>query len=316
MLTQISCPVNSTMTLVSLIAKLPLRFWHLLGALGGSLVYRTNPRYASKLAENLRQSGIAADAASYQKLLRLSIREIGKGGAEIIPIWLRSYPQTLKLVQECRGWEHVEAAAREGRGILAMTPHLGCFEIVSLYYAARRPMTVMYRPPRQTWVEGIMRRGRGRGMISLATTDVKGVRALLSALKRGEAVGILPDQVASKGEGVWANFFGRPAYTPTLVSRLHQSTGAVPLLMFGERLPHGQGYRIHIEPLPADLSGDKQQAAIQLNAALEQLIRKYPAQYLWSYNRYKQPGGVMPPDQSSGVMPPVESTGVTPPGQP
>lgn len=283
--------------LLRLCAKLPLRFWHLTGALVGSLVYYTNPRYASKLTENLQQTGLATDARSFRLLRRQAIAEIGKGGAEILPIWLRPYPQVLDLVRECRGWEHVEAAALAGRGILAMTPHLGCFEIVSLYYAARRPMTVMYRPPRQAWVEGIMHSGRARGQITLATADVRGVRALLGALKKGEAVGMLPDQVASKGEGAWANFFGRPAYTPTLVSRLYQSTGAVPLLMFGERLPDGRGYRVHIEPLQADLGGDKQQAANQLNAALEQLIRKYPAQYLWSYNRYKQPGGVAPPDQ-------------------
>ena len=281
--------------LLRLLAKLPLRFWHMLGAFGGRLIYRYDKRYAAKIEQNLAQSHIAGDDSAYHQLLQQTVREIGKGAAEILPIWLRPYDDVLKLVKACHGWEHVEAAAQSGKGILAMTPHLGCFEIVSLYYAARRPMTVMYKPPRQRWVEGIMRAGRARGQISLATTDVKGVRALLTALKKGEAVGVLPDQVASRGEGAWANFFGRPAYTPTLVSRLHQSTGAIPLLMFGERLPHGQGYIIHIEPLPADLSGDKQQAAQALNTALEHLICQFPAQYLWSYNRYKRPGGVEPP---------------------
>ncbi len=286
-----------TQFLLRLFARLPLRWWHVVGALGGRLTYRYNARYAARLADNLRHSGIVAGASEYQALLRQCAAEIGKGGAEIIPIWLRPYQQTLKLVQDCQGWEHVEAAVKQGKGVLAMTPHLGCFEIVSLYYAARLPMTVLYRPPRQQWLEGIMRAGRGRGKVNLAKTDVKGVRALLTALKKGEAVGILPDQVASKGEGAWASFFGRQAYTPTLVARLHQSTGAVPLLMFGERLPKGQGYRIHIEPLNADLTGSKEHTAAQLNAALEALIRKYPAQYLWSYNRYKRPGGVEPPPE-------------------
>ncbi|MEQ1668230.1 MAG: lysophospholipid acyltransferase family protein [Sulfuriferula sp.] len=281
--------------LLRLLAKLPLRFWHGLGALGGWLTYRSDKRYAAKIQTNLAQSQIAVDDAAYQQLLQQTAREIGKGAAEVLPVWLRPYQDVLKLVKECRGWEHVEAAAKSGKGILAMTPHLGCFEIVSLYYAARRPMTVMYKPPRQRWAEAIMRAGRARGQISLATTDVKGVRALLTALKKGEAVGVLPDQVASRGDGVWANFFGRPAYTPTLVARLHQSTGAVPLLMYGERLPKGRGYIVHIEPLQADLSADKQLACIALNQALEVLIRKFPTQYLWSYNRYKQPGGVEPP---------------------
>ena len=286
-----------TQFLLRLFARLPLRWWHVVGALGGRLAYRYSTRYAKRLADNLRQSGIAGEPDAYRRLLRQCAVEIGKGGAEVIPIWMRPYQQTLKLVKDCQGWEHVEAAVSQGKGVLAMTPHLGCFEIVSLYYAARLPMTVLYRPPRQQWLEGIMRAGRGRGKVNLAKTDVKGVRALLTALKKGEAVGILPDQVASKGEGAWARFFGRQAFTPTLVARLHQSTGAVPLLMFGERLARGEGYRIHIEPLNADLTGSQEHTAAQLNAALEVLIRKYPPQSLWRYNRYKRPGGVQPPPE-------------------
>ena len=283
--------------LLRLLARLPLLFWHVLGFWGGMLLWRFNARYASRLTENLRHSGLATSPDSLAALVRMSAGQLGRGAAEVVPIWFRPYPQVLRLVQECVGWEHVEAAIRGGRGILAMTPHLGCFEIVSLYYAARYPMTVMYRPPRQRWAEALMCAGRARGKITLATADMRGVRLLLAALKRGEAVGILPDQVASKGEGVWADFFGRPAYTPTLPARLAESTGAVVLMMFGERLPHGQGYRVHIQPMPEGaLSGDKQVATRTLNATLERLITQYPDQYLWSYNRYKQPGGVAPPD--------------------
>ncbi len=285
------------MTLIlRLLARLPLRFWHAVGAWAGTQVFLRNRRYAARMRDNLRQSGLAADAPALDALVRANARELGKAAAEIIPIWFRPFPQVLDLVVECRGWEHVEAARASGHGILAMTPHLGCFEIVSLYYAARLPMTVMYRAPRQRWAEGWMRMGRSRGQVTLATADMRGVRALLAALKRREAVGILPDQVASKGDGAWALFFGRPAYTPTLPIRLHQATGAVPLLMFGERLPDGRGFRIHILPPDMDLSGEREGAARALNAALEDLIRQYPTQYLWSYNRYKQPGGAGAPD--------------------
>ena len=285
------------MTLIlQLLARLPLRFWHAVGAMAGTAVFSRNRRYAARMRDNLRQAGLAGqEGPAFDALLRANARELGKAAAEIIPVWFRPFPQVLDLVVECRGWEHVEAALASGRGILAMTPHLGCFEIVSLYYAARLPMTVMYRAPRQRWAEHWMRRGRARGRVTLATADMRGVRALLAALKRHEAVGILPDQVASKGEGAWADFFGRPAYTPILPIRLHQATGAVPLLMFGERLPQGQGYRVHILPPDINLDGEREHAARALNAALEDLIRQYPDQYLWSYNRYKQPGGATPP---------------------
>ncbi len=281
--------------LLKLLAKLPLRFWHRFGALLGSLTFWRNKRYAQRLQSNVFQSQLAQNPADFKRMVAQSAQEIGKGAAETIPIWFRPYDDVLSLVKQCSGWEYVEQARAQGKGILAMTPHLGCFEIVSLYYAARLPMTVMYRPPRQAWAEHIMRAGRQRGQVTLATADMKGVRLLLAALRRGEAVGILPDQVASKGEGAWADFFGRPAYTPTLPIRLHQTTGAIPLLMFGERLADGSGYHVHILPPDINLSGDKNHATRQLNAALEDLIRRYPTQYLWSYNRYKAPGGLVPP---------------------
>ncbi len=294
-----------TTLFLKLLARLPLRFWHGLGAILGSVTFWRNRRYADRLTSNLRQSGLASSEAELQKLVTQSAREIGKGAAETVPVWFRDYTDVLQMVRGCTGWQHVEQALAQGKGILAMTPHLGCFEIVSLYYASRLPMTVMYRPPRQKWAETIMRAGRQRGKVELATADMKGVRLLLAALRRGEAVGILPDQVASKGEGAWADFFGRPAYTPTLPVRLHQTTGAVPLLMFGERLADGSGYHVHILPPDIDLSGDKTDAARRLNAALEDLIRRYPTQYLWSYNRYKSPGGLTPPARQQDMDTPA-----------
>ena len=137
-----------------------------------------------------------------------------------------------------------------------------------------------------------MRNGRERGLARLATADVSGVRLLFKALKRGEAIGLLPDQVPSQGEGEWVNFFSRPAYTMTLIGRLAESSGAAVLLVYAERLPHGAGYNLNFEPLPLDFS---RSVPLQINAALERVIAISPAQYLWSYNRYKVPSGVAPP---------------------
>jgi KDO2-lipid IV(A) lauroyltransferase len=130
-------------------------------------------------------------------------------------------------------------------------------------------------------------------LAKLATADISGVRALFRALKRGEAIGLLPDQVPSQGEGEWVDFFGRPAYTMTLSGRLAQTSGATVLLSFAERLPHGQGYILRFEPLTLDFS---KPVSLQINTALERVIAISPAQYLWSYNRYKVPSGVIPPN--------------------
>ena len=105
-------------------------------------------------------------------------------------------------------------------------------------------------------------------------------------------MGLLPDQVPPDGLGVWAQFFGRAAYTMTLSTRLARQTGAVLLLAWGERLPAGRGYRVHLRAWPGDVEPDPVAAATQVNAQMERLVRECPQQYLWGYARYKQPRGV------------------------
>ncbi len=271
-----------------LIARLPLPLLHALGALLGLVAHPFSGRSAD-LRANLRQAGL--DRLGLR--LRVAMH-FGMGVLELLPAWLRPFTASIALVREVRGLEHLEAARQSGRGVLAMTPHLGCWELAGLYVASHMPIVELYRPPRQAWADRLMRMGRERGQARLAAPDIKGVRALLAALKRGEAAGILPDQVASRGDGVWAPFFGRPAYTPTLAFRLARATGAVPLLLFCERLTWGRGFRLWVEPLP-DFPDDAAAAAARLNAALEALIRRHPEQYLWRYRRYKRPGDAPPP---------------------
>jgi KDO2-lipid IV(A) lauroyltransferase len=178
-----------------------------------------------------------------------------------------------------------------GKGIIFLTPHLGCFEISALYGAQRLPLTVLYRPPKQRWLEPLMVAGRRRWQAVVAPATLRGVRMLYRALARGEAVGLLPDQAPGVGEGAWADFFGRPAYTMTLPRRLHERSGAAVIMAFAERLPRGRGYRLHLEELPGHALDEA-----SLNRAIEAQVRRCPAQYLWSYNRYKAPAGAAAPE--------------------
>jgi KDO2-lipid IV(A) lauroyltransferase len=271
-----------------LLAAVPLPLLHAVGWLLGALVFPWRRR-AGEVRDGLRQAGLDRPG-----MVRRANVGIGKGLLESLAIWLRPFPKAMALVREVRGWEHVEAARAAGKGIIALEPHLGNWELGGLYMGQFLPVTFLYRPARQAWADQLTRQGRERGGVRLATPDMKGVRAMLQALKRGEGVGVLPDQVASKGDGVWADFFGRPAYTPTLTFRLMQSTGAVPLILFCERLPWGRGFRLHVLPAPA-FSADPAEAARQLNRAIEDLIRLYPDQYLWTYRRYKRPQGAPDP---------------------
>ncbi|MDO5654125.1 MAG: lysophospholipid acyltransferase family protein, partial [Brachymonas sp.] len=188
----------------------------------------------------------------------------------------------------------IEEAYASGKGIVFLTPHLGCFEITAQMVAERfspryGDLTVMYRPARQRWMADMLEYVRERPGLRTVPTTLAGVRDMIRELRKGRAVGILPDHVPPEGQGVWAPFFGKPAYTMTLAAKLVQQTGAEMVVAWGERLPHAQGYRLHSERLPEPLSSDLTAAVTQINAAMERLILKAPEQYMWSYARYRAP---------------------------
>ncbi len=273
--------------LFRLLSYLPLRVVHGLGALLGRLAL-LSPTYRRHLYENMAQAGI--DPA----LRGAAAAEAGKQMLELSRIWLRTLEEANAQVVEVVGREHLDAARAEGRGILFLTPHLGCFEITAQYLSSLGDITVLYRPPKSAAAQALILTGRKRAQLHLAPADLSGVRALIKALKKGQMVGMLPDQAPKTGEGVWLDFFGRPAYTMTLAARLTE-TGAVSLLTWGERLPQGRGYRIHFQPPSQSFSGNTQERAQQINHEVEALVRQCPTQYLWGYNRYKRPRGAEAP---------------------
>ena len=269
------------------IACLPLPFVHALGSVLGWLAYGISPTYRRHFRDNLAAAGISDPAAR-----RAAIGAAGQMIAEMPYVWLRPREQVLALVQRVEGEAAVHAARAAGRGIVFLTPHIGCFEITAQVAGSRLPITALYRPPKEKWLQPVVEAGRGGGNVRLAPADVGGVRELLSALRRGEAVGILPDQVPGEGEGEWAEFFGKPAYTMTLAGKLLERPNVAGFLAFGERLP-GKGYVVHVQPLPERRAGES--AARFVNRATELLAAAHPGQYLWGYNRYKRPRGAPPP---------------------
>lgn len=270
--------------LMSLAARLPLAFAHAVGAALGWAMYGLSPTYRRHLRENLEAAGYR-DA----RTRRGAIAGAGRMLAELPAVWLRRRSDIVALARRIDGREHVDRARAAGQGIVFLTPHLGCFEIAAQVAAEEFPITVLYRPPKLAWLQPMIEEGRGGDNVRLARADLSGVRELLAALGRNEAVGILPDQVPGEGEGEWAEFFGKPAYTMTLAAKLAARPGSVCLLAFGERLPGGAGYVLHVRPLPPPEAGES--ATRHLNRAVEALIREQPEQYLWGYNRYKTPKG-------------------------
>ena len=287
--------------LLKLLARLPLPMLHGLGIALGWLIYWAPGRHSARMRNNVFDSGLCAPGRDCNRLLCHSISESGKAFVELLPMWLRPDKVVLKHVRGSSGWEHIDAARAAGQGVILIAPHIGCFEIIGQHFGAHHPFTIMYKPAPLPLLNALMLNGRQRSQTKLVPTDMSGVRALLAALKRHEGIGILPDQVASSGDGVWAPFLGRPAYTPTLVASLQRKTGAAAFFVAAERLSWGRGYHLHAYPLNDVLPQDKTAAALLLNQGVEAVVRQFPAQYQWRYNRHKCPGGVALPVYSPAV---------------
>jgi Kdo2-lipid IVA lauroyltransferase/acyltransferase len=285
-------PLLVLLAVFRLLAWMPLPIVHAAGALLGWLTYLVSTSYRSRLRDNLRRAGI--DSAAVR---RAAIAAAGRQALEAPWLWLRDGRDVAAVVQESPPGCFARLLAQPGP-LLLLTPHLGGFEAVAQYYAtlaiARdRPLTALYRVPRKQALRELIDR-RARPGLVLAPADLSGVRLLMRALKQRQTAGILPDQVPSAGDGVWAPFFGDAAYTMTLPARLAVAAQARVVFVLCERLPRGAGYRLSLAPLTEPLCGDAARDAAVLNAALERLIRQQPAQYLWGYNRYKAPPGVAP----------------------
>jgi KDO2-lipid IV(A) lauroyltransferase len=235
---------------------------------------------------------------------RAAVAQAGRMVGEGPWLWLSEAARPISRWSRWEGETLIAQALDAGRGLVLLTPHMGSFEVCAQAYAerfgGRQPMTALYRPARQPWLRELEKTARDRPGLATAPASLAGVRQMIRALRSGGTVGLLPDQVPPVGMGVWAPFFGRPAYTMTLASRLVLQTGASLLLMWAERLPGSRGWVVHVsapsEPMPsastaADDAALQTACATFINREMERMIRQCPQQYLWGYHRYKQPRG-------------------------
>ncbi|UOO92588.1 lysophospholipid acyltransferase family protein [Vitreoscilla stercoraria] len=281
-------------------AALPLPILHFLGTLLGSLTFYVSAKTRARTQENIRISQINEDYQSINCLVKSTLQETAKSGLELPIAWCRDSQDVVKLFRQVHGWEHVEAAIAQDKGLLFITPHIGSYDLAGRFISERLPfpLTAMYRPPKLSWLEPIMQSGRERDQGRTAPANAQGVKIILKALKNKEATIVLPDQVPTGGDGVWAKFFGQDAYSMTLAARLAQMSDVATLFFVGERLPNGQGFDLHVYPLEGKIGRDKLENVQIINDNVEKLIRIFPQQYLFSYNRFKTPAGAEPKPSS------------------
>jgi len=271
------------------LSRRSLRHLHALGAGLGWLAYLASPSYRSRLRANAALAGVGPAER------RAAVADAGKLVMELPRLWLRPATQPIADPVHWVNADLIERLLDQGRGLVLLTPHMGSFEVSAQAYAerfgARQPITVLYRPARQAWLRELEETARARPQLHTAPATLPGVRQLMRALKKGQTLGLLPDQVPPEGMGVWVPFFGQRAYTMTLAARLVQQTGSAVAVLWTERLPRGAGYVVHAvpaPPLPAVGDGEEA-AAVAINRWMEAVIRERPTQYLWGYHRYKNP---------------------------
>jgi KDO2-lipid IV(A) lauroyltransferase len=274
--------------LLRLVGRLSLPALHRLGTCLGWLLLHTPNAVRRQAQATLSIVITLFEAETRQSLLRASMREAGKSVFEICRVWSGDPRRALSMVKEVRGVDLFDDALSSGRGLIIAAPHLGCWELLNFWLGSRTPLAIAYRPPRQSVIEPLLRRVRGGLAVDQVRADGPGgVRRLYRRLLDGGVVGILPDQQPKLGEGEFAPFFGTPALTMVLLSRLAQRTGAVVLFGFAERLPSGAGYRLHFLPAPDDIADAQLTTAVAaLNRGIENCVRLAPAQYQWHYKRY------------------------------
>ena len=282
--------------ILELLASLPLCVLQGMGRMVGQLIYRMPGKYRERFRANAAQAGYTDEA-----FLRRAAGESGAMFMELPRVWLRNEACLAKTIN--RDEALMQEVLAENRGILFLQPHLGGFELAARQGAKHMDLTVMFRPPRKSFLLPILELVRNRSGIHTVPASLKGVRAFYRILREKHAVGMLPDQVPSRGDGVWAPFFGKPAYTVLLPGKLLDATDAIAIVAGCKRLPNGKGWEVYLERVPEPLPESHEERAALINQIMESMIRRFPEQYMWGYNRYKVPKGVAPPDAPEQQVP-------------
>jgi KDO2-lipid IV(A) lauroyltransferase len=273
--------------LLRLVSLFPLRTVHAMGAWIGRRSLRSHSRSARYSAVNLRLTRPELSEAGRADLLLRTMEESGKSVTEVAAIWGGGAEKSLGMVRDVVGGELFAEALASGKGVIVAAPHLGCWELLNYWLCSKTPMAILYRPPRIHAIEALLRKVRGKLAPEQVRAEGAGVRTLFKRLGAGGTVGILPDQKPREGEGEFAPFFGVEALTMVLLPRLAARTGATVLFSFAERLPDGEGFRIHVLPAPEGIdSSDLKIACTALNRGVERCVERAFPQYQWHYKRY------------------------------
>ncbi len=275
--------------LLRIIACLPLRLNHATGSLIGWLTFQLSDRNRKTVKRNLELCFPEKNSSERSELGKQNLYETGKNISELGAFWFWKKNQVSNLLKEEIGRHHLDNAKAQGKGVIVASPHFGAWELAGLILSIEAPIHFLYRPNRNTKLDAPVIASRERFGGKCYPISNRGLAQLVRALKNGDAIAILPDQEPAQDHGVFAPFFGVPAYTMTFMTNLARKTSAPVIFTAVERLPKGQGYRMHYLKPDDDLyHEDPTRSATALNKCVEQCIEIAPTQYMWNYKRFRK----------------------------
>ncbi|MBT8147744.1 MAG: lysophospholipid acyltransferase family protein [Gammaproteobacteria bacterium] len=275
--------------LLQLCAWLPLSMVQAIAGLLGTAMYLIPTRARETTRQNLRLCFPELAEQELDRLTIQSLKETARTALEMGKCWLLPIERVLATIRAVEGKEILEEAVDQGHGVVLLAPHLGNWEVFGYYFTEQFPTTFMYQPPKNRYFDSMIKAARSRGKARLAPTNRQGVAILLKTLKQGNMVGLLPDQEPGEDGGEFADFFGTPALTMTLVSRLVERTGARVICGYARRLPHGRGFNLVFKAAdPMIYDADLAKSVVGLNRTVEACVKEAVSQYQWEYKRFKR----------------------------
>ena len=280
--------------LLFILSKLPLKTLHLLGSFVGIIGDKFSKRASLRLRNNLIRTKMCT-IENKENLARLCAKEWGKTIVETACIaWQWPRDKVSGLVTNSDGLDLVKNELSKGKSIIFLMPHIGNFEVALKYTATQlenNKFTILYKPSKDEFLETIMKDGRSEENVTLVPTNRHGVMALIKAIRRGEIIGILPDNVASSGDGIWVNFFCNPVYAMTLAAKLTLMENTATFLASSIR--HNNEFSIKYTPFIPKTT-NIQDVIQNMYHQFESMILSAPSQYYWSYDRFRIPAHAIP----------------------
>ena len=273
-----------------IIRYVPMWLLYLLAHIASLVIaYRKSGKSCRIIHTNLQLAYPQLSDDKRAQIALTAIHNQAKCAVESAKSWAMPPAWSVQQIHTVHNQQLLMDALKNPRGMLAIVPHLGAWEIMNAWLNQFGAPTIMYKPMKGEQANQFVLQGRQRLNATLVPTDATGVKAIFKTLKAGGFSIILPDHVPDPSGGEVVPFFGIPTLTSTLASKLASKTNCSLVGLTCVRRDDGQGFDIYCDELTDPALYDKNMvtATTAMNHAIERMIDRFPSQYMWGYKRFK-----------------------------